>query len=51
MGGTRTRQSGFVPDPDPHGVTSHPEGFPVDDDGNIRGAWVGDRTVWKWVRS
>jgi|GEM_PF-6217665 hypothetical protein len=51
MEGTRTRQSGFLADPDPHGATSQPEGFSVDDDGNIRGASVGGRTVWKWVRS
>jgi hypothetical protein len=42
---------GFIPDPNPHGGTSHPEGISVDDDGNIWGASVGDRTVWKWVRN
>ena len=41
----------FIPDPNPHGGTSHPEGISVDDDGNIWGASVGDRTVWKWVRN
>ena len=42
---------GFIPDPGPHGGTSHPEGISVDDEGNIWGASVGDRTVWKWVRN
>lgn len=41
--------TGFVPDPD--GATSHPEGISVDDEGNIWGASVGDRTVWNWVRN
>ena len=39
----------FIPDPNPHGATSHPEGISVADDGTIWGASVGDRTVWKWV--
>ena len=43
--------TGFIPDPGPHGGTSHPEGISVDDEGNIWGASVGDRTVWKWVRN
>ena len=43
--------TGFVPDPNPHGATSHPEGISVDDEGNIWGASVGDRTVWNWVRN
>lgn len=41
----------FIPDPGPHGGTSHSEGISVDDEGNIWGASVGDRTVWKWVRN
>jgi len=48
-GGIRTRQSDFVPDPDPHGPTSPPGGFSVDKEGNIWGASLGDRVVWKWV--
>jgi hypothetical protein len=51
MEGTRTRQSGFLADPDPHGATSQPEGFSVVADGKKREASVGGRTVWKWVRS
>ena len=41
----------FIPDPGPHGGTSHPEGISVDDEGNIWGASVGDRTVWKFERN
>ena len=41
----------FIPDPNPHGATSHPEGISVADDGTIWGASVGDRTVWKWVET
>ena len=51
MGGTRTRQTDSVPDPDPHGATSHPGGFSVDEDGNIWGASVGDRNVWESLRN
>ena len=43
--------TGFIPDPCTHGATSHPEGVSVNDQGNIWGASVGDRTVWKWVRN
>lgn len=44
------RVTAFIPDPNPTGVTSFPEGLAVDDDGTIWGADVGNRTVWKWVR-
>jgi len=40
----------FIPDPNPSGGTSFPEGISVADDGTIWGASVGNRTAWKWVR-
>jgi sugar lactone lactonase YvrE len=40
----------FIPDPNPSGGTSFPEGISVADDGTIWGASVGNRTTWKWVR-
>ena len=40
----------FIPDPNPSGSTSFPEGISVTDDGTIWGASVGNRTAWKWVR-
>ncbi len=48
---TDGRVVAFIPDPGPHGGTSHPEGISVDDEGNIWGASVGDRTVWRFERN
>jgi streptogramin lyase len=42
--------SAFIPDPNPSGGTSFPEGISVADDGTIWGASVGNRTAWKWIR-
>ncbi|HAJ75055.1 MAG TPA: hypothetical protein DCM64_01230 [Gammaproteobacteria bacterium] len=41
----------FIPDPNPQGGTSFPEGISVDDNGVIWGASVGDRKVTKHVRN
>ena len=41
----------FIPDPNPHGGTSFPEGIAVDDDGVIWGASVGDKKVTKYMRN
>lgn len=40
----------FIPDPDPSGSTSFPEGISVDDNGVIWGASVGNRKVTKFVK-
>jgi len=40
----------FIPDPNPNGGTSFPEGFSVDDRGVIWGASVGDRRISKFVK-
>jgi streptogramin lyase len=40
----------FIPDPNPSGGTSFPEGISVAEDGTIWGASVGNRTTWKWER-
>ena len=39
----------FIPDPNPNGATSFPEGISVDDNGVIWGASVGDRKITKFV--
>ena len=41
----------FIPDPNPHGATSFPEGIGIDDNGVIWGASVGDQKVTKYVRN
>lgn len=40
----------FIPDPEPSGSTSFPEGISVGDDGVIWGASVGNRKVIKFVK-
>ena len=40
----------FIPDPEPSGSTSFPEGISVGDDGVIWGASVGNRKVTKFVK-
>ena len=41
----------FIPDPNPHGATSFPEGIGIDDNGVIWCASVGDQKVTKYVRN
>lgn len=41
----------FIPDPSPSGGTSFPEGIGVGDNGEIWGASVGDRMVYRFVRN
>ena len=41
----------FIPDPDPQGGTSFPEGISVDVNGVIWGASVGDRKVTKYIKN
>jgi hypothetical protein len=40
----------FIPDPNPSGGTSFPEGISVAEEGTIWGASVGNRTAPKWMR-